>query len=263
MLKNQKTKRSDIISKSYIMLVLAIVMPFAMNGQSINADIDRMNDIKRNESFIYGEGTNANKDEAYNHALMNALSYAKDFCLENGIAHSITTDDIKPIIMQIIHYDGNQYDILVYIKRTQVLSMDDPSNSSNSPTTPDRQYKEPSMQNNLLNPSAPPVTDSERKVQPSSNVTNDVLYTLSSQDNWAEIKGFLSSFKDQGKIKETGICTNPSEAPIDSYKILIDKLYGILAIISPKNSNNSINLKTNKLDNEFNYPNCAVIVWFK
>ena len=97
----------------------------------------------------------------------------------------------------------------------------------------------------------------------STPLPNDILNTLCNQDNWTEVKGFLSAYKTEGRLKETGSCTKISDIPMDAYRILIDEQYGILAILAPKNLNDRINIKTNKLDKESNYSNCAVIVWFK
>ena len=90
-----------------------------------------------------------------------------------------------------------------------------------------------------------------------------MLNILVAQDSWYEVKGLLKKYKGQGKIKETGVCTDFSEIPANSYRFLINGQYRILAFLAPTELKSAINLKTNQADNDSNYPNCEVIVWLR
>ena len=85
---------------------------------------------------------------------------------------------------------------------------------------------------------------------------------LLTQDNFSEIKSFLSDMKRNGKIVETGATDSPNNLPQDANLILMDGLGGILAILSPSGGQGRINYKTQKSDSENNY-NSKFIVWYR
>jgi len=255
-------RRLNMINKIYILFVYFITVPFALNGQTSSDVIDKMNNVKLNESFIYGEGFHIKKDLAHDFAISEILSYAIELRFDNGNNEKLLPSDIQPIVKQLVHFDGNQYNVFLYVDRAQILSMS--GHIENPKTLSSADYKteskERAVQDNTQNSQVFKGTSLEERFAP---LPNDILNTLCNQDNWVEIKGFLSAYKNKGIIKDYGFSSDISDIPFDSYRILIDRQYGILAFLAPKNSENRINIKTNKLDKESNYPNCAVIVWFK
>lgn len=249
-----RKKRLNMINSLSAFVLLAIGLPIVLKAQSNDTTIDQMNRVKMDESLIYGEAYNSNETTAYDNALSDLLSYVKE-------KEKLDLFDIRPIVKQLIHFDGNQYNVILYVDKEQILSMPGHkspqiSSSADSGSEP----KELAVQDKTQNSQNPQGTSLEERFTP---LPDDVLNTLCNQDNWTEIKGFLSKYKDQGRIREAGFGTNPSDIPIDSYRILIDERYGILAILAPKNRSDLINIKTNQLDKESNYSNCKVIVWFK
>ena len=103
----------------------------------------------------------------------------------------------------------------------------------------------------------------EKKPMP-LNVTSssEVEEFLMAQDNFTEIKKFLSEMKQSGKIVETGVVPSSEEAPKDASLILMDEYGGILALLSPEDITGRINYKTHKTDSENNY-NSKFILWYK
>ena len=85
---------------------------------------------------------------------------------------------------------------------------------------------------------------------------------LVSQDNFAEIKTFLSDMKNSGKIRETGAAYSSDYLPQDASLILMDELGGILSILSPVSKDGRFNYKTHKTDTENNY-NSKFILWYR
>lgn len=258
------------IRNSFLILFLFIIgLPLALNAQSSDETIYKMNSIKMDESLIFGEAYNSTENTAYDNALSDLLSYVNELRFENGTKQKITINDIRPFVKQLSHFDGKQYNILLYVPKSQTVLMESDSNMSKPYTNTTSkntniesvvQTKSQSTNKERANSSA-----NNQSVEDRSNTSmaSDILETLCAQDNWTEIKGFLSAYKNKGRLKDYGFSTDISEIPIDSYRILIDNQYGILAILAPKNSDYRINIKTNQFDKESNYPNCAVIVWFK
>lgn len=255
-------KKLNMINKIYILFICLITVPFALTGQTNSNVIDEMNNVKLNESFIFGEGFHVKKDVAHECAISEILSYAIELRFDNGNSEKLLPSDIQPIVKQLIHFDGNQYNIFLYVDRAQILSMSGhlESQKISSNADPRSETKELVEPDKTRNSQMSKGTSLEDRFTP---LPNDVLNTLCNQDNWTEIKGFLSTYKNQGRIRDTGFCTNTSDIPVDSYRILIDEKYGILAILAPKNMSDRVNIKTGQVDNESNYSNCAVIVWFK
>lgn len=105
----------------------------------------------------------------------------------------------------------------------------------------------------------------EIKSQPLSSDTfneNEVEAFLTTQDNFSEIKSFLSEMKGKGKISETGALDSSSAMPEDASLIIMDEYGGILAVLSPQSPQGRTNYKTHKKDSENNY-NGKFILWYR
>ncbi len=258
-----------------VLLLLSSSSVFAQSLKNIEA---QMNEIKLNEMMVYGEDFNDDRNIAYQNALSELLIYANKLRTEKGKS-MIKISDLQPIAKELTDSKGNRHNVLVYTPISQLLSItnkynleiiiqtvDNESLRNNINTGRDLEIQPTSEQNNFNSNEGSntnglsTIFHKEFGDTPSSNV---ILDTLCSQDNWNEIKGFITTFKSQGKIKETGFCTSHTEVPTDAYSILIDEMYGILSILSPKNTANRINYKTNLADSETNHPNCKVIVWYR
>lgn len=237
---------------------MVAVLGFAtvLNGRTVDDIKNQINQIKLDSEYIYAEGTGSDKNEAYNLALDELAIVANEIRISKG-ENEITSSDLIPILKELSYKRGEREAVFLYVEEKEVVSLNHSSHGNFV-----------SHQNTESTPGVVPTPAN----QPSSTVSNqensvtlpnEITQRLCSQDNWIEIKGFLSEYKHSGKIKETGACKSPSEVPEDAYEILIDEFNGILAVLSPKNQLQRINFKTNRADSEANYPNCKVIVWYK
>lgn len=246
------------------LLFMIIVIPcFAQSPEEIE---QKMDEIKMNEAFIYGEDYNDDKDMAYQNALTELLSSINELRGEKRKDY-IAVSDIQPILKELRYSKSTRNVSFLYIPLNQALSLtpkqkiDVASTEPNSPNNGVTTAQNLRTEDNTKFTFVPNTPQSNHNVI--SNSDKGILETLCSQDNWVEIKGFLKSFKDEGKIKETGNCLSYAEVPNDAYSILMDEMGGILSIMSPKNFPNRINHKTNQTDNENNHTNCKFIVWYK
>lgn len=264
--KQRKLNMTDNRMKFGFILALSfIVIPsFAQSPEEIEA---KMDEIKLNEKYIYGEDYNNNKDIAYDNALWELLSSANEIRAEKGL-EMLKAPDLQPVIEELRYSKDQRFTVFVYIPLSLMLNMNSKSHldvvphndhiRKNDSSSSAQVQDKPEVKNPTPASDHTPVQSPETTPLP-----NDILMTLSVQDNWIEIRGFLSQYKRDGKIKETGNTQNFEEVPNDAYSILIDEMGGILSILSPKNSPHRINYKTNKQDNETNHPNCKFIVWYK
>lgn len=241
-----------------------VIPSFAQTIEEIEV---KMDEIKLDEKYIYGEDYSENKDIAYDNALLELLTTANEIRSERGL-EMLKTSDLQPMVRELRYNKGQRYTVFVYIPLSVMLEMNSKSHSDVVPSNvrPNRSesglltqtQSKPESNNPTQGANVAPTQLSEM-----TPLSKDILMTIVGQDNWIEIRGFLSQYKKDGIIKETGNVQNFADIPNDAYSILIDEMGGILSILSPKNGQNRINCKTNKQDNETNYPNCKFIVWYK
>ncbi len=257
--------KNNVHNWIFVIILSLICIPCA--AQSPDEIESKMDEIKLDDLFIYGEDYNENKDMAYQNALSELLSSINELRSERNKAQ-ISTADLQPIVKELRYTKGAKNLSFLYLPLSQALSLtpktkiDNVANNGNAasrPTTNIETKKEEEKPQFTFVPNKPTAQAPTASMQ----ADLDILETLCGQDNWVEIKGFLSSFKNEGKIKETGNCLSYADVPEDAYSILMDELGGILSILSPKSSPNRINHKTNQTDNENNHANCKFIVWYK
>lgn len=243
--------------------MIATLPCFAQSPEEIEK---KMDEIKMNEAYIYGEDYNDDKDMAYQNALTELLSSINEMRGDKG-KEFITVSDIQPILKELRYAKSTRNVSFLYIPINQALSLTPKQKIDVASAEPNSTHN-----NNAIVPDQRTEDNSKFTFVPNtpqsnhndiSTIDKRILETLCGQDNWVEIKGFLTSFKNEGKIRETGNCLSYSEVPDDAYSILMDEMGGILSIMSPKNSTNRINHKTNQTDNEQNHANCKFIVWYK
>ncbi|MGM9799919.1 MAG: hypothetical protein ACI30M_04470 [Muribaculaceae bacterium] len=254
----------------FLLFSAFFILPVYSSAENEEATKAKMNEIKLSEDYLYGEDFSDDKNIAFDNALSQLQRYANELRQEKGL-NSLKVSDIQPQVSELHYLKGDRYTVLVYISAEKMFAIHGRTeailNQNSAQPSPDPvQTPVTSAQPSPAINNSQPVANNSTTLQQSQSIAHtddDMLDIISAQDTWIELKGFLTNFKKLGKIKETGTCINPSDVPADAFSILIDELYGVLAVLSPKNSANRINHKTNQTDSESNYPNCKVIVWYK
>lgn len=250
----------------FLLTCLSAIFGFAQTSEEIET---KMNEIKLNESYIYGEDFSDNKDIAFQSALTELTMYANELRVEKG-KDTINLSDLLTVVKELRYQRDNRHTVLVYLPLSQMLgiiskshsdiiSQNASSQSSQSNSLPQQKIEQ--EQKFTFIPNRQPEVTSPTPTQ--VPLPDDIMQTLCSQDNWVEIKGFLTTYRRKGKISSIGNVSSYAEVPEDAYAILMDDMGGILSILSPRNSGNRINYRTNQADNESNHRNCKFIVWYK
>lgn len=263
------------IKEGLLSLLLAIFSLTTAFAQSAHEIQTRMDEVKLDESLVYGEDLNDDRDMAFQNALIELTTYSNELRMERGLG-VITTSDLLTAIKELKYQTGSRHTVLVYLPMDQMLDIvsKSPAEVVSTDTTSELRQDTPSQgtQNGSHEERAYFVPDRQ---QGASNVSNnnasnnqtplpdDITQTLCGQDNWLEIKGFLTAYKRDGRIRSVGNVLTYAEVPEDAYAILMDDMGGILSILSPKNSKTRINYRTNQVDNESNHSDCKFIVWYK
>lgn len=227
----------------FIAIFVGWLSAYAQTPDAIRSEI---NSIKMNEKFIYGEGYDPDEPTARKKAIADLVTFSNEIRTERGL-EELTDTDIQRLMKEMKYKKGQQCVVFVYAPFENIL-LQQPGTSSETSAE-----EKPPVYGAIYNPT--PAGESK--------ISQGLLEILCNQDNWIEIKGFLTTYKQKGEITETGRCFSAREVPDDAYSILIDEMYGILSILSPKNSERRVNCKTNQPDSETNYSNCKVIVWYR
>lgn len=240
-----------------------------LNAQTPHEIESKMDEIKLDANYVYGEDFNDDKDIAFQNALTELTTYANELRAEKGKG-VLNSSDLLTVVKELKYQRGNRYTVLVYLPLSQMLGITSKSHSDivaqSVPSQPSQssvpsQQKIEQGQKYTFVPNRQPETTHPANIQ--TLLPDDIMQTLCSQDNWMEIKGFLTAYKGEGRISSVGNVLSYAEVPDDAYAILMDDLGGILSILSPKNSENRINYRTNQTDSETNHRNCKFIVWYK
>lgn len=258
--------RNKIRGLAIILTCFSSVFGYAQTPEEIES---KMDEIKLDESYVYGEDFNDDKDIAFQNALTELTTYSNELRAEKG-KDILNSSDLLTVAKELKYQRGNRHTVLVYLPLSQMLEITSkshsdvvaqnmPSQSSLANTT--TQQKIEQEQKFTFVPNKQPEATQSAPIQ--TQLPDDIMQTLCSQDNWMEIKGFLTTYKGEGRISSVGNVLSYAEVPDDAYAILMDDMGGILSILSPKNSETRINYRTNQTDSETNHSNCKFIVWYK
>lgn len=258
--------RNKIRSLAIILACFSSVFGYGQTPEEVES---KMDEIKLDESFVYGEDFNDDKDIAFQNALTELTSYANELRAEKG-KDILNASDLLTVVKELKYQRGSRHTVFVYLPMSQMLGITSkshsdvvaqnvPSQSSQTNTTVQQKIEQ--EQKFTFVPNKQPEATQPVPIQ--TQLPDDIMQTLCSQDNWMEIKGFLTNYKKEGKISSIGNVLSYAEVPDDAYAILMDDMGGILSILSPKNSTTRINYRTNQTDSETNHSNYKFIVWYK
>lgn len=246
--------------------VLTVLMAFGARSQQ-NDVMEKMVEIKLSDDFIYGEGSADNEALAYDLALTELVDYVNRWRQENGF-DALRKSDLQNRGHELKGTSGATVVYLLYVTTEEARQI---ARASNADVAADLQASKNAAGTQTkpqadVQPAVKVATPASAASVPTKTYTptlDEIADVLRAQDNWTEVKGFLSRYKAQGLIKETGRAVSMNAVPADAHCLLIDSMYGILSFLSPVQGDVRINMKTLQPDSETNYPNCQVIVWYK
>ena len=276
------------ISSGYkrLSLLFGLLTLFAFCAMAENDDVAaEMKKIKQSEDFVYDESYNENKDVAFDSALQTLVVTINMLRNDEGL-ETVTVADVQPFAQELSRQLSGQYNVMVYMPIVEALKLTHKDNSlvvqqaGGSMTSVQTGTSASSggsggivfvPNNSSGSAGSSSSTSSSGGATPSSSgaasnshpLPGDVTKTISRQDNWTEIKNLIAAYKQNGKIKDNGFTQSWEEVPEDAYSIFIDDMYGIMSVMSPKNSGADFNYKTNRKDSNSNYTNYYVIVWYR
>lgn len=217
--------------KRILFLILAsLSLSVAVYGQS---DVKaRINQVKKNPNYIYGEATLPTREEALASAKDVLLFNVNSFVREKPDSVALLPVSIPSVVdsCEVLETTrGSMARVLAYVQKSSICKMDE-----------------------IVIEEKPRFSAKEEFEQSVANIPDlFVMYDVLDSETW-------SSRCKYGKVKTN---MNPEEIGESYLVIFSPDDYVISAVLAPK-SENRRNLVTGSPDSTRNYPNCQA-VWIK
>lgn len=239
-------------------LALAVVLG------SVASDwrLEKINSIKKNKNFLYGEATVSSQE------LATTLAYEQ---LQNEVFawmqnDSITIKDINRLADTVMVRIVNVYRVFAYVEKSKIKSMTATADTVQVDTVP--AIKETPVEKALEKKDSTLFTDSVRHVihqrffgpeGKKRQRQNDALLRIKKAKNFFELKEIMQPLKEKGDILDYGKFAT-AKHPELCYLIVYDPAGNIRALLG-KGDDERPNLKTGRKDTLKNYRGCGAI-WF-
>lgn len=227
---------------------------------------EKMNSIKQNPEYYFGEATADNLEDATRQAMRQLI--------ENIAADSIHTTEqrIGERTEYIYIPRGERTRAFAYVKKVLVASYF--TSFVSSVTTPEQpvqpvitqQEVQQEVTTETTNQSTTPVVAQTATTQSEQTNTaegmSSVLLMLSQCEQVTDAYRCLTDYQQAGSIAACGKVTSKAQLTEDVYLIIYDDERTIRAILSPSHNSTRTNIVTGDADDIKKYHGCGV-VWFK
>lgn len=243
--------------KRIICSILTFVL--VMGASAGDWRLEKINSIKKNSAYLYGEATVSTLEQATTLAY-EELQREVYAWLQND---SLSVKDINRLSDTVMVRIVNVYRVFAYVEKSKLKSL--PPDTVKKDTV---QAKVPSAEKTLEKKDSTLFTDSVRQVinkrffgkeGKKKQRENDALLRLKKAKNFFELKEIMQPLKDKGDIIDYGKYAT-AKHPELCYLIVYDPAGNICALLG-KGKDIRKNLKTGNDDSIKNYRGCGAI-WF-
>lgn len=216
-------------------------------------------DIKLNETYMYGEGTDIDKNIAYSIALQEITNNINELRLSSN-KEPISSKAIVSRLSQYSYNRGEAKLVFVYIPISQIKNLkpkDCPNfNLKKDEITTGSETKETqdTSSTQSLN-----ITSSTFERHTSKQ---DILAYILAPTQTTDLIKCLERFQSEGKIFQIQNVRSFDEIPTDAHVIAYNREHTVIAIFSPENNGERTNYKTQQKEKITNYRGCGFF-WFK
>lgn len=239
----------------FILLAISSILTVSANDNRQK----QINEIKKNNAYLYADVTKATPEEAVSHAIKQLKEAIIIWVSERTDSTNIQIADLKAYYDTIMTTRANMYRVLAYVKKENLLPffkqynltlVDSLDNEKTIQTKPERKESSDTIANAKV-----------RRLLKNNFLgrTGGVLDKIKRAKNFFELKEIMEPLKAKGDIKDYGKYAT-AENLDDCYLIIYDPAGNIKAILS-KGTKERQNLKTGKPDLISNYRGCGAI-WF-
>ena len=243
--------------KRIICSILTFVL--VMGASAGDWRLEKINSIKKNSGYLYGEATVSTLEQATTLAY-EELQREVYAWLQND---SLSVKDINRMSDTVMVRIVNVYRVFAYVEKSKLKSL--PPDTVKKDTV---QAKVPSAEKTLEKKDSTLFTDSVRQVinkrffgkeGKMKQRENDALLRLKKAKNFFELKEIMQPLKEKGDIIDYGKYAT-AKHPELCYLIVYDPAGNICALLG-KGKDIRKNLKTGNDDSIKNYRGCGAI-WF-
>lgn len=240
--------------------IIILALSVVMGSLASDWRLEKINSIKKNKNFLYGEATVSSQE------LATTLAYEQ---LQNEVFawlqnDSITIRDINRLADTVMVRIVNVYRVFAYVEKAKIKSLS--ADTVRVDTIP--AIKEPLQEKGIEKKDSTLFTDSVRQVihkrffGPEGKMRqrqSDALLRIKKAKNFFELKEIMQPLKEKGDIIDYGKYAT-AKHPELCYLIVYDPAGNICALLG-KGKEERQNLKTGHKDTIKNYRGCGAI-WF-
>lgn len=247
-----------------LLFLVTCLLPLALCAQTKAEMEAKVNEIKLDDNYIFGEGFDDDKGIAYENALSDLAMTANQLREGKG-KEPLGQSQLQVKAKEIAYSDEARTTVFLYIPYDDVLAMEVKSPAKvlpGKPSIPSKPSK-PSVSSTSSTSSTPSTPATANSSSSAQSSLGELTELICQQDNWTEIKPILQQYKSGKKISQTGVAQSLSDVPAEAYAVRIDGMYGILTVLSPAKGGTRTDMKAETPFTDSNNDNCKVIVWYK
>lgn len=204
----------------------------------------QINNIKLDESYLFGEAKDLNGDLATAYAVKDLLVCVNAFRCENKLS-LIEEKSIDPVYLKLSYRRGDLTYVFTYLKKKQALEI-----------------------SSMLLPATSTVEvadiDPERIViydVADTTVHDEILQNILERQMIDDVYGYLQNLKKKDKIAGFAVAKGMLEIPDNAMLIIYNRMHKVVAVLTEKVNEERKNIRTNKPDRIFNYSGHGVL-WY-
>jgi len=233
-----------------------LALGLAITSLALDNRLEKINNIKKNNEFLYGEATMPTQEEATSLAYEQLQKEVFSWAERDSVTLRVSSiKDINCLADSIMTRRAEMFRVFVYIEKSRLLSIVDTIDTIKVDT--------PSATKDslIIKDSAKQVIHQKffGKEAKMKQRQSDALLRIKGAKNFFELKKIMQPLKEKGEIIDYGKYAT-AQHPELCYLVVYDPAGNICALLG-KGKDVRKNLKTGKDDTIRNYRGCGAI-WF-
>lgn len=278
--------------KNYLNIVgiLLILYTSFYATTTVAQSIQQINDIKRNDAYLFEEATAATAEEAHESALMKLAKVLADYMAETNPEGAKNLDDFKDLAEgseEIVADRGTQKRVFLYFKKSDIDAIADdavqkpkPKDQEEVPfppvteqpveltTKPEVDLEEPPVE--ILAELPEPQDMNTTEIQTIRVTINDnslaewqkrVIEKFTGVKTLLEAKDLVNTLRIENQIKRYGTNNTQQKNPAEAFYVIANEHGHIVAVLGRDINGQRMNYKTSDVDDINNYQTFDYI-WF-
>ncbi len=247
----------------------------------------QINEIKRNEAFLFEEATAATAKEARDMAVVKLAKIIADYMKEKNPEGAANLDDFKDLAEgaeEIVTDRGSQKRVFLYFSKRDIDATAEEASQTSTPQNTPKQEPEhniPQPESESYTPEPvvevedPVMADNTSETRNSESQSNKPILDDSLAE-WQKrlignflkdgltllsAKDLVNTYRIENKIKRYGSKTNPPSQAGQAFYIFADEAGNVIAVLGRDEGGQRMNYASGNYENISNY-NSKNYIWF-